>query len=132
MVQETLLYHSVLVKIFFLFLFVSLALPWLFKGVASSQIKAVRISFFLFFAILTMVAFSGMVLLLIAGTSWNLQIGLMVGALVFLAGLEIARSRKLTRLWREGEDILRLSSKLVAIELAITLCMVALMVMVKA
>ncbi len=132
MIQETLLYHSMLIKIFFLFLFMSLALPWLFRGAANNQIRAVRISFFLFSALLTMVAFSGMVLMLIAGTPWSIQIGLMVGILAVLGGAEIARSRKLTRLWREKKDITTLSSKLVAIEIVITLCMIVIMVMEKA
>jgi len=68
---------------------------------------------------LTMVAFTGVVLILIAKLPWSIWMSLMVAVWVLLSILEIIRSRKLTQLWREGQSAVSISWHYVVAEMII-------------
>ncbi|MEA3419077.1 MAG: hypothetical protein U9Q90_06715 [Campylobacterota bacterium] len=131
MVEETLLYHVVMIKLFLLMLCINLFVPLFFRSERVREIKATRITFFLYSALLAMVAFTGMVLYLIAELSWNHAMSLMVAVLVLLSGLEIARSIKLKKIWILGESGVAYSWKYVSLEIIVTVAMVILMIMEK-
>ena len=124
MVQEALVYHSVMIKLFLALLVVNLWVPWIFKHDIVKEIKRTRITFFLFSAMVTMVAFSGAVLVLIAELPWNIGMTLMVFVWILLSVVEIIRSMKLTGLWREGKNVASVSWHYVVVEIGITIAMI--------
>lgn len=123
MVQEALLYHVVMINLFLFLLVVNLLIPWLFRHNEMREIKATRITFFLFSSLLSMVAFTGVILFMIAELSWNTRMSLMVAAFISLAAVEIARSIKLRRLWLRDESGVSLSWRYVLIEIVIAAAM---------
>ena len=119
MIQEAILYHTVTIELFFALLVINLWLPKLFSRDIIKEVKATRISFFFFSAMLTMVAFTGAVLILIAKLPWSIWMSLMVVVWILLSALEIIRARKLTQLWREGQSAVSVSWRYVAAEMLI-------------
>ncbi len=124
MIQEALLYHVVTINLFLLLLLINLAIPWLFRRDEMREIKATRITFFLFSSLLSMVAFTGVILFMIAELSWNIRMSLMVAVFIALAGVEITRSMKLRRLWLRDKSGMSLSWRYVLIEIVITAAMI--------
>ncbi len=119
MIQEAILYHTVTIELFFALLVINLWLPKLFSRDIIKEVKATRISFFFFSAMLTMVAFTGAVLMLIAKLPWSIWMSLMVVVWIILSALEIIRARKLTQLWGEGQSAVSISWRYVAVEMLI-------------
>lgn len=128
MIEEALLYHAVMIKLFLVMLFVNLFVPSLFKGNRVKEIKLTRITFFLFSALLSMVAFTGIILYMLARLSWSHGMSLMVAVFFVLAALEIARSQKLKKVWISGESGVAFSWRYVLLEIAVTAAMVLVMV----
>jgi len=128
MAEEILAYHSMMVTLFLIVLFMDLALPYFFRRERAREIKMTRISFFVYTAMLTMVAFSGAVLFMVMKSGWNAGSVLMVLLFIFLAAAEIARSRKLTEVWRRGESAFAYSWPYVVAEITATGLMVLYMV----
>lgn len=124
MIQEVLLYHAVITKFFLLTLFVNLLVPALFRRERAREIKMTRITFFFYSALLVMVAFTGIVAFMLLNISWNGEMSMMVSAFLLLSTIEIARSRKLTRVWVAGESAVSASWPFVAAEIAITFGMI--------
>ncbi len=124
MVQEALAYHAVMIKLFLVLLVINLWVPWIFRHDIGKEIKRTRITFFLFSAMVTMLAFTGAVLVLIAELPWDSGMTLMVLTWVLLSAVEIARSMKLTRLWREGKSVVSISWRYIAAEIGITIAMI--------
>jgi len=131
MIEETLLYHSITVKIFLAMLFINLLVPILTKSERSREIKWTRMTFFVYSGFLAMMAFSGMILYMLLEIPWNLTMTIMVIAFVILAILEIARSRALHSVWMMSESGVSLSWKYVMIEIIVIAAMVVLMIMEK-
>lgn len=128
MIEEALLYHAAMIKIFLVMLFINLFVPSLFKGDRAGEIRLTRITFFLFSALLAMVAFTGVILYMLAGLPWSHGMSLMVAVLFVLAGLEIARSQKLKNVWIDGESGVAFSWRYVLLEIVVTAAMVLFMV----
>jgi len=124
MIQEALLYHVVTINLFLFLLATNLLIPWLFRRNEMREIKATRITFFLFSSLLSMVAFTGVILFMIAELSWNTRMSLMVVAFITLTGIEVARSMKLRRLWLRGESGVSLSWRYVLIEIVIIVAVI--------
>jgi len=124
MIQEALLYHVVTINLFLFLLAINLLVPWLFRRNEMREIKATRITFFFFSALLSMVAFTGAILFMIAEILWNTRMSLMVAVFIALSGVEIARSLKLKRLWIRGESGVSLSWRYVLIEIVIAAAMI--------
>ncbi len=131
MVEETLLYHAVTIKIFLAILFINLLIPIITKSERAREVKWTRISFFFFSGLLTMIAFSGVILMMVLEMPWNLSMTIMLIAFVLLTILEIARSRTLHKIWMLSESGASISWKFVLLEIVIVAMMVILMIMEK-
>ncbi len=129
MIQEALLYHTVTIKLFFALLVINLWIPRVFSRDIIKEVKATRISFFFFSAMLTMVAFTGAVLILIAKLPWSIWMSSMIAVWILLSILEIVRSRKLTKLWREGRSAVSVSWHYVAFEMMIMSLMIVIAIL---
>ncbi|MEA3492582.1 MAG: hypothetical protein U9R27_11850 [Campylobacterota bacterium] len=127
MIQETLLYHVVTIELFLLFLFVSLFIPLLFKREKVAEIRATRISYFIFSALLSMVVFTGAILYLLAEMAWSIDMTLMAIASILLSGVEIARSIRLKKSWLAEESAISLSWRYVLAEIMIVILMMIFM-----
>ena len=131
MVNEAILYHSVMIKMFLGLLFLNLILPSLFKSDIHREVKATRISFYLFSALLSMMAFTGTIVYMLMDIPWNIGLSLMVFAFIVLAAIEIMRSRKLVGVWVQGESGVRYSWPYVLSEIVITAAVVLYMIIEK-
>jgi len=121
MIEEAVLYHAVMIKIFLFLLLINLLIPSLFKSNRAREIKGTRISYFLFSALLAMTAFTGMILYMLMDIPWNLEMTSMVAIFLLLSAIEIARSRRLRRAWLEGESAVSFSWRYVVLEIVLTI-----------
>jgi len=128
MVQESLLYHAVIIKIFLWFLILNIALPMLFKKDSVIGIKAVRISVFIYSALLTMVAFTGMILFMLGSIPWSLEMTLMVILSIVLATIETIRIKKLKALWMEERSMVASSAIYIILEISLVALMIYIMI----
>lgn len=128
MVQESLLYHSVILKIFSGLLFLNIFIPLFFKNSSIANIRAVRISVFVYAALLTMVAFTGLIVYMLGNFSWGLNLTLMVVLFVLLSIIEFFRIRKLKRLWVAEQNMFAASAKYILLEILLVGGMISLMV----
>jgi len=124
MIEEALVYHSAMVKVFLVMLFVNLVIPFLFKSNSVKAIKMTRMSYFLFSALLAMVAFTGMILFMLMDAPWSMGMTGMVVVFVLLSAVEIIRSRKLREAWLKGENGIAVSWRYVLIEIAMASAMI--------
>jgi len=124
MIEEALVYHSVMVKVFLIMLFVNLVIPFLFKSNSVKAIKMTRMSYFLFSALLAMVAFTGMILFMLMSAPWSMGMTGMVVVFVLLSVVEIIRSQKLREAWLKGENGIAVSYRYVLIEIVMTGAMI--------
>ena len=124
MIEEALVYHSAMVKVFLVMLFVNLVIPFLFKSNSVKAIKMTRMSYFLFSALLAMVAFTGMILFMLMDVPWSMGMTGMVVVFVLLSAVEIIRSRKLREAWLRGENGIAVSWRYVLIEIAMASAMI--------
>jgi len=131
MIEETLLYHAVIIKIFLAMLCINLLIPFISQSDRAREVKWTRISFFFFFGLLTMVAFSGLILWMLLEIPWNISMSIMLIAFILLATLEILRNKSLHRVWMVSESGASISWKFVLVEIVIVALMVLLMIMEK-
>jgi len=128
MVQESLLYHAVIIKMFLWFLILNIVLPMLFKKDSVIGIKAVRVSAFIYSALLTMVAFTGMILFMLGTTPWSMDMTLMVILFIILATIETIRIKKLKSLWMQEKSMVASSAIYIIFEIALVATMIYIMV----
>jgi hypothetical protein len=112
-------------------LIINLFIPAITQSNRAIEIKSTRVSFFLFSGLLAMVAFTGMIAMMLMEISFTLTIIIMVVALIILTALEIFRSRELHKLWMVSESGVSISWKFVLLEIVVVAIMVALMIMEK-
>ena len=113
-----------MVKVFLIMLFVNLVIPFLFKSNSVKAIKMTRMSYFLFSALLAMVAFTGMILFMLMSAPWSMGMTGMVVVFVLLSVVEIIRSQKLREAWLKGENGIAVSYRYVLIEIVMTGAMI--------
>ena len=123
MVEEAAVYHAVMIKIFLALLVINLLIPSVLKSSRAREIKGMRISYFLFSALLTMVAFTGIILYMLMDSPWSLGLTAMVIVFLLLSAIEIARSRRIRRAWIGGESAASPSWRYVALEIILVLMM---------
>ena len=128
MAQEALLYHAIIIKIFAALLLLNIVVPLLFQNDSTRAIKAVRISVFFYSALLTMIAFSGLIVYMIGTFAWDLYITLMLLLFILLSVLEYFRIKKLKSLWLAGQSLFWSSLKYILIEFTLLGGMIFLMV----
>jgi uncharacterized membrane protein len=81
-------------------------------------------SYFLFSALLAMVAFTGMILFMLMSAPWSMGMTGMVVVFVLLSVVEIIRSQKLREAWLKGENGIAVSYRYVLIEIVMTGAMI--------
>ena len=131
MIEEAMVYHSVIIKIFLVLLLFNLVAPFLARREIAKEMRITRVSFFLFSALLVMIIFSGMIAFMLIEIPWSIMMSLMVLSFIVLAGLEITRSIKLHKLWMISETGTSLSWKYVLLEIIVIAIMVLLMILEK-
>jgi len=131
MVQESLLYHAVMIKILLGFLIINLTIPLFFRESSISAIRAVRIGSFIYSALLTMAIFTGMILYMLGEVPWNLEMSLMVVASILLSAIEIVKIRKLKREWMAERSLKKISWIYISVEIVIVSGIVIMMILSK-
>jgi len=131
MVEEAMIYHSVIIKIFLVLLLFNLVIPFIIQKEIAREMRWMRTSFFLFSGLLTMILFSGMITFMILDVPWSLSMTLMVLSFFVLSGLEITRSQKLHKLWMLSKSGASLSWKYVLLEITIMALMVLFVILEK-
>jgi hypothetical protein len=127
MVEEALLYHTVLSKIFLVLLAMNFFVPWFFRKEWRKEIRPTRITFFLFWAVLAMVAFSGMILWMLAKSPWSLEITAMTMSMGVLMIFEIARVKAINKAWMAEKSAFEISGKWVLSEIAVVIMVILMM-----
>ena len=128
MVQESLLYHAVIIKIFVGLLLLNMLIPLFFKNGSIASIRAVRISVFVYAALLTMTAFTGLIVFMLGAFPWDLNMTLMVLLFVVLSVIEFFRIKRLKELWIAEQNMFVTSVKYILPELALVGGMIYLMI----
>ena len=131
MVEEAMIYHSVIIKIFLVLLLFNLLVPFIAQKEIAREMRWMRTSFFLFSGLLTMILFSGMITFMILDVPWSLSMTLMVLSFFVLSGLEITRSQKLHKLWMLSKSGASLSWKYVLLEITVMALMVLFVILEK-
>jgi len=129
--QEILLYHSMLIKIFLALLVINALVPFLSRATIATQMRNTRISFFVYFGFLTMVAFTGLVAIMVLEYPWGHAMTLMVFSFGLLIALEVMRAKKLHKRWMISESAANISLMYVAGQIVIVAAMTVLMIMEK-
>jgi hypothetical protein len=119
MVEESLLYHAVMVKILLGFLIINLIIPLFSKESSISAIKVIRVGSFTYSALLTMVIFTGMILYMLGKVAWNIEMSLMVVVSILLSIIEIIRVKKVKREWMANRSMKKISSIYIFVEIVI-------------
>ena len=114
-------YHRHLVEGLLLILLLNLLLPWILRSSREKRIFYTRIGYFAFWALWSMVAFSGLMVWLFAGRPLTLPVTAMLALAVLLPLLDIYRAVRLKRLWFSGSEGLGLNTSVVGLELALTI-----------
>jgi len=131
MVEEAMIYHSVIIKIFLVLLLFNLIVPFLTQKEIAKEMRWMRTSFFMFSGLLVMILFSGMITFMILDIPWSMSMTLMVLSFFVLSGLEIKRSLELHKLWMLSKSGVSLSWKYVLIEITVMAVMVLFVILEK-
>ena len=131
MVEEAMIYHSVIIKIFLVVLLFNLLVPFITHKEIAKEMRWIRGSFFVFSGLLVMILFSGMISFMILDIKWNMMMTLMVLSFFILSGLEITRSLKLHQLWMLSKSGVSLSWKYVLLEITVMALMVLFVILEK-
>lgn len=119
MIAQMIGYHAMTVYLYIFVLLVSLAIPlvWIekpFKLICGSRIAAL-----VNYTLLTMIAFDGLVVMVLSSRGWSINMILMVVALVVLIAGEILKGYKLKRfVLSEAKDFKAYQGRYMAIVVA--------------
>jgi len=114
-------YHRHLVEGLLLILLLNLLLPWILRSSREKRIFYTRVGYFAFWALWSMVAFSGLMVWLFAGRPLTLPVTAMLALAVLLPLLDVYRAVRLKRLWLSGSEGLGLNTSVVGLEFALTI-----------
>ncbi|SHO80709.1 hypothetical protein MNB_SV-15-312 [hydrothermal vent metagenome] len=89
MLEEILWYHTVTINLFLLTIIAGLLLPILHYNKAYIISKWTKIYGYTYYALVTMVAFDGLVMLIVAKKEMSMNIYFMIGAFLLLIALEV-------------------------------------------
>jgi len=101
MLDEILWYHTTTINLFLLTIIMSLILPTLYYNRANILVKWSKIFSLTYYGLVSMVAFDGMIMLIVAKRDMGINIILMIIAFVLLIMLEIYKSIELKRYMRD-------------------------------
>ena len=97
MLEEILWYHTATINLFLLTIIISLILPTLYYNRAYILVKWSKIYSFVYYGLISMVAFDGMIMLIVAKRDMGINIILMIIAFIVLIMLEIYKSIELKK-----------------------------------
>jgi len=101
MLDEILWYHTTTINLFLLTIIISLILPTLYYNRANILVKWSKIFSLTYYGLVSMIAFDGMIMLIVAKRDMGINIILMIIAFVLLIMLEIYKSIELKRYMRD-------------------------------
>jgi hypothetical protein len=116
MIEEAITYHLVTIEMLLAAMIFNLVVSQLVKEPFA---KIIRSGYFLFWAMVSMVIFAGTVLFLIAASSFDVRVFVMVLGIVVIGIIEFKRVRANTMLWMQEKSIKK--SSLLSITTEITL-----------
>ena len=116
MIEEAITYHLVTIEMLLAAMIFNLVVSQLVKEPFA---KIIRSGYFLFWAMVSMVIFAGTVLFLIAASSFDVRVFVMVLGIVVIGIIEFKRVRANTMLWMQEKSIKK--SSLLSIMTEITL-----------
>ncbi len=119
MIEEAITYHLVTIEMLLAAMIFNLTVSQLVKEPFA---KIIRSGYFLFWAMVSMVIFAGTVLFLIAASSFDVRVFVMVLGIVIIGVIEFKRVRANTMLWMQEKSIKK--SSLLSIMTEITLLLV--------
>jgi len=114
-------YHRHLVEGLVLILLLNLSLPWVLRSSAERRIFYTRIGYFAFWALWSMVAFSGLMVWLFAGRPLTPPVTAMLALAGLLPLLDIYRALRLKKIWLSGSEGLGFNTSVVGLELLLTI-----------
>lgn len=117
MLETILSYHNYIIWITVFIMLVNMILPYIYRKSPDKMIFYSRVGYFFFWAALVILIFSGMMAFMFTGRNSNSLFWLMLIVSVLLGGLEILRSSKSKKLWIIGEHALKISTKIIWIEI---------------
>jgi len=101
MLDEILWYHTATINLFLLTIIISLLLPTLYYNRANILVKWSKIFSLTYYGLVSMIAFDGMIMLIVAKRDMGINIILMIIAFILLIMLEIYKSIELKRYMRD-------------------------------
>ena len=116
MIEEAITYHLVTIEMLLAAMIFNLTVSQLVKEPFA---KIIRSGYFLFWAMVSMVIFAGIVLFLIAASSFDVRVFVMVLGIVVIGIIEFKRVRANTMLWMQEKSIKK--SSLLSITIEVTL-----------
>ncbi len=116
MIEEATTYHLVTIEMLLIVMIFNLVASQLVKEPFA---KIVRSGYFLFWAIVSMVIFAGTVLFLIASSSFDLRVFVMVLGIVVIGIIEFKRVRVNAALWSQEQSIKKSSLLSISIEIVL-------------
>lgn len=114
-------YHRHLVEGLVLILLFNLLLPRILRSSPERRIFYTRVGYFAFWALWSMVVFSGLMVWLFAGRPLTLPVTTMLVLAGLLPLLDIYRALRLKRLWLSGSEGLGFNCAVVGLELLLTI-----------
>ena len=114
-------YHRHLVEILIFIFLLNLLLPWGLRKNLPKRIFWTRVGYFSFWALWSMVAFSGLMVWLFARHPMNIAVISMLILLVILPILDIYRAIKLKRLLILEQDGLKFNTIVVVLEILLSI-----------
>jgi hypothetical protein len=119
-------YHRHLVEGWLLVMLFNLLVPWVFKDVDVKRVFYTRIGYFAFWALWSMVVFSGLMVWIFAGRPMHFSVEIMMMASLLLPVLDGYRAIRLKRIWLAESKGVGFSSLITGIEI-LTLLVVTLL-----
>ncbi|MBN2767667.1 MAG: hypothetical protein JXQ68_01070 [Campylobacterales bacterium] len=114
MIEEMTTYHTMTIQMLLVALIFNLLTSQFSQEPFS---KFVRMGYFLFWALISMVVFAGIVLFFSASSSWDMRISVMVLGVIAIGMMEFKRVQSNAKLWLEGIPIKRNSALLILTEI---------------
>jgi len=116
--------HALMAKILIYALLIVLALPNFFKNDITKVVFYTRIGYFTFWAAWTIVVFSGLLAFAVERGALPPAVFIMIAISIILPAFDIYRAVKLKKIWLKGENGLKFSNIIIAIELLLSIAVV--------
>ena len=118
-------YHFLTVEGLIFVMLLNIFLPLMFRSDAKRYILYTRMGYFAFWALWSMSIFSGLIVFVFTKHALTLRVDAMIALAIILPILDGYRAIKNKRLWLSNIDASNFSMSIVAIELFLTLLLVA-------